>query len=136
MPHMWEPGDKCKIRPIYTLPASTRSHWKVRSSYYCTATVQHLQRSRRHTTVFVELDQHERLPLAGVDRLQAASLFELHTATCRCRRCRKAPSDWRAEGWPTRVKRACFAIARGIGRAIAWTWRLLWRPRAAAASSD
>ncbi|MEU6858491.1 hypothetical protein AB0B28_06420 [Glycomyces sp. NPDC046736] len=136
MAHQWEPGVKCKIRPIYTLPASTRSHWKLRSPYYCTATVQYVQHSLGHTTVFVELDRHECLPLAGADRLQAASLFELHAATCRCRRCRKTPSDWRAEGWPTRTKRACFATTRGIGCSLAWCWRLLSRSRAAAAPGN
>lgn len=129
MPHDWNPGDRCKIRPRFTLPASTRSHYKIRSPYFCTATVKYLQHAPSRTTVFVELDAHEQLPLAGCDRLQAASLFELHTATCRCRRCGKTPSNWRAESWPTRTKRMMFAFARQTGRVLAWCWRRLWQPR-------
>lgn len=129
MPHDWNPGDRCKIRPVYTLPASTRSHYKIRSPYYCTATVKFLHHSIGHTTVFVELDTHEQLPLAGCDHLQAASLFELHTAVCRCWRCRKTPSNWRAESWPTRAKRAMRALLRWTGRVLAWCWRGLWEPR-------
>jgi hypothetical protein len=130
----WNPGDRCKIKPIFTLPASVQSHWLMRSPYYYPATVVRLMHTAMKTIVIVQLDDHGALPLAEGDRLQTASLFELHALACRCRGCRKAPSNWRAEGWPTRIKRCIVALLRGSSYALAWCCRQVWAPRPAAES--
>lgn len=135
MRHNWNLGDRCKIKPVLTLPASVQSHWLMRSPYYYPATVVRLVHTAMKTIVIVELDDHGALPLAEGDRLQTASLFELHALACQCLGCRKAPSNWRAEGWPTRAKRVVFALARGVFRALAWSWHCIWAPRPPAAES-
>lgn len=128
MPYDWQSGDRCKVRPVFTLPASTRSHWKIRSPYYYPATITHIQHLPRCTLVIVELDDHAALNM-GDQLVQASSLFALHTETCRCRRCRHSPHDHRAEAWQTRARRRALASLHGIKRAAAWCGRCIWAPK-------
>jgi hypothetical protein len=124
--HDWDAGDRCKFRPVFTLPAAVRGHFQYRSPYYYTATVKGVQRTRFGTVALVELDDHTRLPIAPCDRVQAVSLSALHPVVCRCRACRKVPHNRRAWAPTTRAVRWC-------GRLLAWTWRPLGSTKPTAA---
>jgi hypothetical protein len=99
MPYLnWTEGDRCKVRPVLTLPAGVRSHWKVLSPYRITATIKSLQMTRFGVVAIVILDKHQQLTIAECDQEQAFTLFALHALACRCRSCRLLPHDRRS--WP------------------------------------
>ncbi|WP_335989837.1 hypothetical protein [Glycomyces sp. MUSA5-2] len=112
----WNVGDRCKVRPVLTLPAGVRSHWKVRSPYRMTATIKSLQIARFGVVAIVILDQHTRLTIEGCDREQAFTLFALHRPACRCRGCRRLPHDRRSWPRPLRVWRWLKRTLTGQGR--------------------
>ncbi|GAB4001381.1 hypothetical protein GCM10029992_36690 [Glycomyces albus] len=122
----WNVGDQCRFRPVFTLPAQARSHWKLRSPYYATGQVKQLQRTRFGVVALVELDAHSQLPIAECDRIQAVTLAALHPADCRCHRCRNVPHDRRSWPWPLRLRHWARHTARRGRRALA-------RPRPAQA---
>ncbi|WP_026930166.1 hypothetical protein [Glycomyces tenuis] len=127
MPYDWQPGDRCKVRPIFELPASTRSTWRIRSRYTYPGTVKALHHLPTRTLVIVDLDDHEELSIEG-QHLQTASLFSLHAEACRCRRCRMAPHNRQAEAWPTRARRSALAALHGAKRGAIWCLRCIWAP--------
>lgn len=117
MPYIdWKEGDRCKIRPVLTLPAAVRSHWKIRSPYRITATIKSLSIARFGVVAIVVLDQHQKLAIAECDREQAVTLFALHTTECRCRGCRLLPHDRRSWPRPLRAWRWVLRTFTGKGR--------------------
>ena len=101
----WKEGDRCKVRPVFTLPAGVRSHWKIRSPHRITATIKSLQVTRFGVVAIVVLDKHTTLTIPDCDLEQAFTLFTLHALACQCRSCRLRPHDRRSWPKPLRVWR-------------------------------
>lgn len=139
MPNNWSKGDRVKVRPIFTLPASKTTQWHVRSRYYYPGTISDIMHHPKATAVIVTLDDHEQLSMNEHTR-QLASLFELHEESCECRKCTRVPNNRRAECARTRLRRIAswtgHKTLAGLSwtgsktrQGLAWTWNRLWRPR-------
>lgn len=112
----WKEGDRCKVRPVFTLPAGVRSHWKIRSPYRITATIKSLSIARLGVVAIVVLDQHKQLTIDTCDREQAFTLFALHALECQCGGCRLRPHDRRSWPRPLRAWRWLKRTFTGNGR--------------------